>query len=354
MAADPYKAAAARHIASLKRGQKKKDEPSRETNAAKVRPTPRFKFVVAMEGLNLVRLIHSPNFRYLPNGFVGVKIKKRVFPAVSAPPYLVVDLTRNSVLARECIDCSSGTVNFETTAEPERFRAVIESGMFPDIADRRFFEKHLKHSNNVPSDPSSSINELIENLPSRTIQQLYGIWRNALRAQTGGKKLAWSPSQIMKLVEAIETEWSRRKFEVLSDEAFAWPTTEISKTKTKGITFDNQSEGMLSYLEYRVGRSSNLSTASRRAILERVFRGKLPPVFPEKYMNEWGNPSSACRLKKTAESIAAFARNCKRRDDDRMDQAIREWEADLEWLHDEFYVGVFGFSWPSTRVGADA
>ena len=44
-----------------------------------------------------------------------------------------------------------------------------------------------------------------------------------------------------------------------------------------------------------------------------------------------------------AESLAAFARTAKRHDEDRFDEAIRHWEQDLEFLHDGYYVGRFGF-----------
>ena len=66
-------------------------------------------------------------------------------------------------------------------------------------------------------------------------------------------------------------------------------------------------------------------------------------------MNEWGMPYSPKRLQKMANSIASFARNAKRRHDTKMDNAISEWETDLRFLYEKFYVGRFGFGWPSTR-----
>ena len=57
---------------------------------------------------------------------------------------------------------------------------------------------------------------------------------------------------------------------------------------------------------------------------------------------------AAARLKKMAETIAALARNAKRRNNASLDQAIRDWEHDLSFLYHTYYVGHFGFGWPST------
>lgn len=108
---------------------------------------------------------------------------------------------------------------------------------------------------------------------------------------------------------------------------------------------------MLSYLEYRVGKTAGLSSRERQVILSRVFEGKLPRVFEPAYMEEWGDPKSARRLKKMAESLAAFARNFKRLDEDKYDEAIRQWEQDLDFLYHAYYLGRFGFGWPTTDVG---
>ena len=84
--------------------------------------------------------------------------------------------------------------------------------------------------------------------------------------------------------------------------------------------------------------------------MKRVFEGALPPVFPPDYMDAWNLPGSAARLKKLAETIAAMARLFKRRHDSRFDDAISDWEADLQFLYDEFYLGRFGFAWPTAKV----
>ena len=106
----------------------------------------------------------------------------------------------------------------------------------------------------------------------------------------------------------------------------------------------------MQYLDYRVGRTNGEAAPTRHAILGRVFEGALPPVFPVDYMASWGKPATVQRLQKMAESLAAFTRNAKRRHDERMDDAIKHWEADLQFLYDKYYVGRFHFGWPDTHV----
>ena len=73
---------------------------------------------------------------------------------------------------------------------------------------------------------------------------------------------------------------------------------------------------------------------------------QLPPVVSPAYVAEWGAPESSMRLRKMAESIAAFARNLKRREKPEFEKAVSDWESDLRFLHRELYFGKFGFGWP--------
>jgi len=51
-----------------------------------------------------------------------------------------------------------------------------------------------------------------------------------------------------------------------------------------------------------------------------------------------------------AESIAAFARNAKRQQSKPMQDAVKAWEQDLRFLYNKFYVGHFGFGWPTSGI----
>jgi len=201
----------------------------------------------------------------------------------------------------------------------------------------------VRKANNY--NPSQNVRKIINKLPDMEPDKLANIWKNAVKNLAEGK----IEKSARLVLEAVEKEWARRST-FPPDQWFKWPGTEAKKG-SGGLLIDNPlGEGMLSYLEYRVGRISGQATPVRQAILDRVFASALPPVFPKEYMDSWGESNSASRLRKMAETIAAFARNAKRRDDDRLDEAIRQWESDLEYLHDRYYVGRFGFGWPTTSI----
>ena len=96
---------------------------------------------------------------------------------------------------------------------------------------------------------------------------------------------------------------------------------------------------------YAVGQLGAYRTR-RRQVLDYVFNEKIPKVQCYDYMAEWGDPSSAKRLQKLANSLATFARNAKRRRTSDMEHAIAEWEEDLAYLKNTYFDGFFSFDWP--------
>ncbi|MEQ1902293.1 MAG: hypothetical protein ABL866_16350 [Devosia sp.] len=195
-------------------------------------------------------------------------------------------------------------------------------------------------------DISQSIDPLINRLPSMSFGDLAKVWRNALRLSEGKQR-----DTAQKAIVAIEAEWARRGAAGVSpDDYFKWPSTDAPGGDGQLSLQSLMKEGMLKYLEYQVGRTNGQPTNIRRLILRRVFEGSLPPVFPPPYMAEWGGPKSSARLHKLADTLAALARLFKRRHDGRFDDAISDWEADLRFLYDEYYVGRLGFAWPATAV----
>lgn len=200
-----------------------------------------------------------------------------------------------------------------------------------------------------PAPSAQSIERLIQNLRTRTPAELARTWKNAVRKIAGQKPDRQWAEASRKVIAAIEAEWLRRGGDRPSvDEYFDWPSTQAPGGDGHLSIDDDRADGMLRYLDYRVGRTNGEPQIVRRYILDRVFASHLPPVFSEAYMREWGQPSSSGRLKKLAECLASFTRNAKRRDEDLMGEAIREWEDDLLYLHDKYYVGVFNFVWPSS------
>lgn len=148
-------------------------------------------------------------------------------------------------------------------------------------------------------------------------------------------------------LEEVEDEWERRaRLKPGDPEYFDWPsTTALKGTGDFGNT-DWEEVGMLGYLGYHVGRTSDLTALQRTLLLSRILDMKLPPLNSVEYMKQWNLPQSSARLKKMAETIASFTRNAKRRRHDRLAMAIREWEDDLSCLREKFYVGRFSFGWP--------
>ena len=146
--------------------------------------------------------------------------------------------------------------------------------------------------------------------------------------------------------DAIEREWLRIA-DLPEDhpDYFKWPSTEAPMGHG-GLGFSNwEAMGMLAYIGYKVGAGSPLVDEQRRALLLRIFAMNLPPLNGPDYLREWGAPSSPSRLRKMAESVAALARNAKRRRNASWQIAINHWETDLRFLRARLYVGKFGFGW---------
>ena len=102
---------------------------------------------------------------------------------------------------------------------------------------------------------------------------------------------------------------------------------------------------------------NGVPTEERRLILENAFRCEtLPNVNNQEYMEQWGGRVTSSRFKKMAYSIAQFTKNAKRASQRNTgndnDEAINDWESDLDWLKEEFYVGRFDhrFDWPETEI----
>lgn len=132
---------------------------------------------------------------------------------------------------------------------------------------------------------------------------------------------------------------------------FPWPSTNAVPSEEPDGPLEGgfEEKGMLAHLGYHVGKSG-LPSGKRRQMLRQVLEAKaLPKVNSSDYVAEWAAPNSSARLRKMAESIAAFCRNAKRRKNAAMDESIREWESDLAWLKVEFYDNRHTFKWPSTK-----
>jgi hypothetical protein len=171
----------------------------------------------------------------------------------------------------------------------------------------------LRAATNAPliSKSRLEVNSRTLKMPDLTILDLpkiLGIWRNAVRL--AAKADSYDNARGELAISLIEQEWKRRGVGALnSKDYFRWPDTSAAKGYGDFDLGAAPAEGVLGYLEYRVGRTRGEAPGVRRVILRRVFEGELPPVFPREYLGEWGEKSTAARLQKLAESIASFCRN---------------------------------------------
>jgi hypothetical protein len=189
---------------------------------------------------------------------------------------------------------------------------------------------------------------IIDRLPRMRISETVNAWRNAIKILADDSKAA-RHANANELIRIIREEWVRRRTNPLAaDDFFEWPSTEADYGIGGLDTQDWEKMGALQFMGYKVGHTEGEPERVRERILGEVFGGPIPPVFPDLYLDEWGNPSSAARLRKMAEAIAAFTRNAKRKRGSRMQAAIKDWERDLEFLYNEYYAGQFGFAWPDS------
>jgi hypothetical protein len=186
---------------------------------------------------------------------------------------------------------------------------------------------------------------LIAQLPQRTMSELQQQWRNLL-VQINARSA--NSEALSRFRQAIVDEWGRRFRLALDDpDHFEWPSTDVVTRDGSMSGSAWHAEGMLAYLGYRVGVVQGVSQGIRRQILDAVFLHPLPPVNGPDYCREWGSPSAPARLQRLANEIARFTRNAKRNRSADMTSAIADWEQDLKYLHREYYVGRFGFGWPT-------
>jgi superfamily I DNA/RNA helicase len=115
-----------------------------------------------------------------------------------------------------------------------------------------------------------------------------------------------------------------------------WPLQAVVRRTEalSGRVFQDE-QGMLSFMGYRVGAGSKLTTMERRKILTYVYLGDLPTVTSELYTQQWGKPRSRKRLVKLKNAIMSFIKNAQRRHGN-MEVAIGEWQEDLRFIYEAF------------------
>lgn len=193
----------------------------------------------------------------------------------------------------------------------------------------------------------------------------------AIEARSGGQLKVYSQEMVIASIAlgadvylACETDELEQfgvghpALEYLSEDyEFDWPSTDVI-ARPPGLvvnfgSFDSPETGLLRHMGYAVGKTNGLPEGERRRILEDVMGRRLLPASKadEFYLDQWGEPASPERLRKTANCIASFVR-LKKLDVHRDNSAaISDWESDLRWLKGKYYEHLGSrFRWPDTAV----
>jgi len=133
-------------------------------------------------------------------------------------------------------------------------------------------------------------------------------------------------------------------------EWFKWPTTVALMGDGTLDASGWYALGLFKSVGYHVGNDGE-HVDVRRYILDCVFHNELPRVNSDEYMSEFAAPQSSQRLRKMANVLASSAVKLKARMHADCSQAIDDYEADLEYLYDEYYVGVFHFDRHPANAG---
>ena len=178
------------------------------------------------------------------------------------------------------------------------------------------------------------------------MQELQRQWLNCIRLLESADRDKQSAAR--KLRNAILDEWERRcKMALSNPDYFDWPNTEAGPAD-RSQRFDSwNQEGVLKYMGYEVGKTRGLAERLRREILDAVFNAVLPPVNSPNYVEKWGLPGTAPRLERLANELARFAKNGKRNRTADYSAAVADWEVDLEYLYQKYYIEKFDFGWPN-------
>ncbi len=133
----------------------------------------------------------------------------------------------------------------------------------------------------------------------------------------------------------------------LQSTQFSWSTTANPGSQNLPSVAFKYEEGLLRHYGYKVGMNG-LPESERWEILDTIFLRPLLQMDNAAYLSEWGEPRSAKRLQKLADSIAAFTRNAKRRSRGSFSKAIQDWETDLAYLRRTYYNNHCSFQYPRT------
>ncbi|NEJ39513.1 hypothetical protein [Rhizobium ruizarguesonis] len=308
--------------------------------AERLRPLPDLtKQILVFKQHEFHHIIHGFDLFRMPGGELGVSSRKVVFPIRYSGEYLFIDIAMRGKPKTSCSAVSP------TALASERFPAT-SSLPLQSIA-----EKYSDHAD------GAQLGKLASKFPAQPQSQMTAEVSNKISAMSYAERwirqlnlsLNLTASEEVRIKALAQLAKIEQELLALGEEYFKWPSTGAQKGNGTLNSFDAPEDGILSFFGYQVGQSSQITSSTRYAILDRVFRIVLPHILPGSHMALWGMPNSRRRLQKMAEAIAAFVRNAKRRQNPSYHRAIGDWEYDLQRLHDALYVGRFDFGWPETH-----
>ncbi|BAU12050.1 hypothetical protein LEP3755_25780 [Leptolyngbya sp. NIES-3755] len=235
----------------------------------------------------------------------------------------------------------------ERNAEPKAKQAIHQETRYVDIPTQKSSKTQAPTSTNATVDditPQTGERPFIRCLTDE-LEEIAGTgWNNAKVLNQLHHELSFrSKNKSRVLKERI----SNRLAELQSTQ-ITWSTTANPGVQNLSTDAFKYEEGLLRRYGYKVGKDG-LPESERREILDKVFLLPLLQIDNSAYSSEWGEPKSEKRLKKLAESIAAFTRNAKRRTTGDFSIAIQDWEDDLEYLKKMHYDNRFSFQYPLTN-----
>ncbi len=196
-----------------------------------------------------------------------------------------------------------------------------------------------------PDPPNWTAGRLSDALPRIRFAETLDLWIRYCEILSG-PSLVNQHRNAKSVLWAIEDHWTHRSRLPNSADYFVWPTTNAPFGNGEFNVDWPSDYGVLRLMGYQVGRVNGKPEPFRRGILHRVYRIPLPPILPHAGIEFWGAPGTGPRLHKIAKSIAAFARNAKRNMTRDLTRATNEWEADLDYLYHQYYLGKYDFPYP--------
>ncbi|MER9330612.1 hypothetical protein [Mesorhizobium sp. M0488] len=235
-----------------------------------------------------------------------------------------------------------------TPQQPQQ-RDVTKTPAVRSLEDRIEEAKRLADGRPTPGQRATRrAAKAAANFHDMPLDKLHIVWTNAQDKLSHPKEeLRLAAKEVL---TAIENERERRRPNASSPLPgggyFRWPTT-VAESGKGQLSFEADAFGVLAETGYRVGRTRGEPETARRRTLARLF---MVEVLDAPTSLEWAAPGTDGRLRKMAYTIAALTRNAKRRGI-LMEYAVADWESDLNYLHDTYYVGRFDFPWPETGAG---